>query len=129
MAVEVTEADISEGGRKDPGGCAAARAILREHPDIRAVRVHAKMTYIEHAHHWERLQTPASLRTELVAFDRGGRFLPGCHQLRPLSPAELSRYDKGKAGGGKNLKKKPAAKKMPRVYHITAGIRDRGANI
>jgi len=111
IRIEISPSDIKKGMARDPGSCAAAQCLLRSVAGIKGARVHVKMTYIEFADHWERLRTPVSLSREIIAFDRGAEFYPGQYNIGPLSPGERARYDKRR-----------------RPYHITEGIRERGAN-
>lgn len=125
--LSIDQVDIKGGRNKDPGGCAAARAILREHKEIKSVRVHIGRIFVEHEKHWERFQTPESLRSEVVAFDRGGSFMPGTHTIRPLSPSGLrsleGAYQENRKEPRKSGKKKIA---RARQYNIH-GVRARGA--
>jgi hypothetical protein len=124
--IEITPRDVAKGMTRDPGTCAAAQCLMRTVPGLKGARVHIKMTYLEFDDHWERLQTPNALAREITAFDRGAAFYPGEYTLRPLSPAERARYGKAAGtGGGAN---KTNRNKRPRPYHVTEGIRERGAN-
>lgn len=122
VVLEVTGADIKTGTNKNPSQCAAAQACLRQLKVVSA-RVHVGRTYIELSNHWVRYLTPPSLKSEIVAFDRGGTFEPSTHVLGAIPPA--------KATGKKQSHSKHAStpkKKRKRAYHITTGIRERGAN-
>jgi hypothetical protein len=125
MVVEITKEDCEKGKNKNPSACAAARAILREYK-VKSARVHVGITYIEEDKRWIRYKTPHSLRTELVAFDRGGTFEPGIYTLcPPTSGMRLSELKK------RNLPKLPPEAhrgKTTRLRHETTNIRPRGAN-
>lgn len=84
----VTKRDTEVGDNKNPSGCAAALAAKRDIPECLSSRVHIGRVYIEHKDKWVRYMTPRSLRTEIVAFDRGGSFEPGEYVLKPPSPTE-----------------------------------------
>jgi hypothetical protein len=126
IMLDINDRDVKKGQTRDPGGCAAAQCLMRTVPDIVSARVHMKMTYLEFDDHWERLLTPGALRNEIVAFDRGAAFYPGTYGLRPLSPSERVKYGKKRSPGGRTLK--PGRVKRARPYHVTEGVRERGAN-
>jgi hypothetical protein len=72
LRIQISREDAGRGKTKDPGQCAAARAILRVVPTAKGARVHLGRTYIETDKEWVRYTTPPSLKTEIVSFDRGG---------------------------------------------------------
>jgi hypothetical protein len=83
-AITIKAVDVKNGNTKDPGGCAAALACLREFKTTKA-RVHIGRVYVLTGDHWSRFKTPDALRSEIIAFDRGGglhagRIHIGCHQ-------------------------------------------------
>jgi hypothetical protein len=47
-------------------------------------RVHVARTYLKIGNKWLRCITPESLRSEIVAFDRGGKFEPGEFELKAI---------------------------------------------
>lgn len=126
LRIKVTPRDAKLGANKDPGACAAARAAKREVPNCISARVHLGRVYIEEKNRWIRYKTPDSLRSEIIAFDRGGEFDPGEYELLPPSPADRlgarTRKNKDKDRTGANSGKR--ARKM----HVTRGVRKRGAN-
>jgi hypothetical protein len=130
IKLHITADDVKKGANKNPSGCAAALAALREIPEVKAARVHVGRTYLQIKDKWVRYQTPKSLRTEIVAFDRGGKFEPGEYHLAPLP---LSYRNKGKMQGTstnqyipRHGRKKP---KIARIQHrYVTGIRAHGAN-
>lgn len=77
LVVTVTEADVKESHKKTNSDCAFAFAVKREY-GVKEVRVHLSRTYIRAAtkDRWLRYQTPDALRSEIIAFDRGGEFKP-----------------------------------------------------
>lgn len=83
IRVEIKLDDVKKNGVKQPSRCAAAKALCRA-PGISEARVHISKTYVrpKGEKHWVRYDTPAQLRTEIIAFDRGGRFHPGEFELR-----------------------------------------------
>lgn len=117
LNLEITEGDVSKGNVKDPTGCAAARACVRQ-LNAKSARVHISTTYVEFENKWVRYRTPASLRTEIVSFDRGKQFEPGTYHVRPLQPSHQAN---GKRMGSNKPKTRPS---KPRAkYHQTTGIR------
>jgi hypothetical protein len=122
--LSIDDADIAGSKRKGPGSCAAARAILRENAEVKGVRVHIGRVFLEYDKFWERYQTPSSLRTEVIAFDRGGTFSPGVHHIRPLSPSNIRAIEEGKPSGKDKSKKTKIARS--RQYNVF-GVRTRGA--
>lgn len=77
LTVTVTKDDIRISKRKTNSVCAFAVAVQREY-GAKEVRVHLARTYIKAAtkNLWVRYSTPAALRSEVIAFDRGGEFMP-----------------------------------------------------
>lgn len=123
IVLKITERDVKKGNTKDPGACAAALACMRELPNCTEARVHLGRTYVKTGRNWTRFQTPHSLRSEIVAFDRGGEFAPGEYTLSPLQPTKKA---SGKRQGTSTPKKKPS---KPRAkYHTISGVRAHGAN-
>lgn len=118
----ISDTDCRLGQTKDSGGCAAARALIRQVPNCTKARVHLAVTYLQVGSKWLRCQTPRSLRSEIVAFDRGGKFEPGEFELRPASPAKVL----GKAHSLGTPKKGNPAKR--RTQHRTLNVRAHGAN-
>jgi hypothetical protein len=124
LHLNITPRDVKFGDNKDPGGCAAARAILREVPDCTKARVHLGCTYVEEPKRWLRYKTPGALRTEIVSFDRGASFTPGPYTLRPLPPSHRKVY--GAAQGTETNKTNPKRKRhiIARIKHTeVSGVR------
>lgn len=106
ITLVITPNDVGRGLVKNPNSCAAAKACVRQLGAISA-RVHATRTYIEFPEKVERYMTPASLRTEIVSFDRGYRFVPGIYHLAPLPPTQRgTRKQRATAPGVIRNKKK-----------------------
>lgn len=128
--INITKHDTTAGDNKNPSSCAAARAAVRDFECVSA-RVHIGRVYIEEAKRWVRYKTPDALRTEIVAFDKGGSFQPGEYVLNP--PAPSARLARSGSATGKT-KKKPSRTKSPRKLiakikrHEVTGIRPKGAN-
>lgn len=87
IVLHITKSDITKGAKKNPEACAAALACEREY-HIDEARVHLSRTYLRKGKKWTRYMTPKALRTEIVAFDRGGTFEPGDYVLANPNPAK-----------------------------------------
>ena len=132
VKIMITKKDTVEGDNKNPSSCAAARAAKRIENCISA-RVHLGRVYIEQKDKWVRYQTPEALRSEIIAFDRGGSFQPGEYDLRPLPPSSRETFRKaGSATSRNKLGNLPT--KSPRKVHVAkikhhavAGVRPKGA--
>lgn len=133
--IHITQRDATDGANKNPSSCAAARAAKRDIPECISARVHIGRVYIETPKKWIRFQTPKSLRTEIIAFDRGGSFQPGDYELTPPSPAQTEeakrKYSRGETNRNKlgNIPtKSPRKTLIAKVKrHEVTGIRPKGA--
>lgn len=135
--IKITPRDVKEGDNKNPSSCAAAKAARHSIPECISARVHIGRVYIEQEKQWVRYDTPDALRTEIIAFDKGGSFQPGEYKLRAPSPASTAE-GRAKARGEKN-RNRPGdhPSKNPRKLrvriakikrHAVTGIRPSGAN-
>ncbi len=132
VLLHISAADAKKGNVKDPGACAAALAAIRAVPDTIAARIHLGRAYLlnKKTNKWMRYKTPDALRSEIVAFDRGGSFEPGDYELRPLSPSDSEprrpglKFARDPDRGGKGANKT----KHPRKLHVVRGVRQHGAN-
>jgi hypothetical protein len=113
--IHVTGRDITKYGVRDPESCAIAHACSRM-LNVTKARVHLTRTLLKIKNKWVRYATPARIRTEIIAFDRGGTFTPGTYTLPPV-PRPTTRH----RATGPKLKKG----KKPRAYHLTVGVRER----
>jgi hypothetical protein len=149
--IVITERDAKVGDNKNPSGCAAALAAKRDIPECLSARVHIGRVYIEQKDKWVRFMTPDSLRSEIIAFDRGGSFQPGEYELKAPAPSETeagrkkSRVDKAFPNGRSeaqrerdraaidpdrpnHVKKARKTLKIARIKrHKVTGIRPKGA--
>ena len=127
LHISINKRDASLGKTKDPGACAAARAIIRTVADAKGARVHLGRTYVEYPDKWVRYKTPDALKTEIVSFDRGGKaeYTEGDYTLYAPTPTDrLGNRPKpqGKTG---SKKRRPH---IARIIHQIEGVRARGAN-
>lgn len=117
LKITIKPIDIKKGRSKAPDTCVIARACVRQLKAARA-RVHLSRVYMQIGNAWVRYETPAPLRSEIIAFDRGGRFMPGEFELLVPRPTfrEGAKRPSGRRGG--------TTGNRVRTYHILAGIRD-----
>lgn len=110
LRLVISEEDCRRGNSKTPSSCAAALAACRL-PKITEARIHIGRVFLNVANkYWLRGKTPGALRTEIVSFDRGGKFEPGEYIVRPLCPSETANkhakdYKPVKRGGPKRRMK------------------------
>src|ERR1700739_1595040 len=144
VTVHITPEDCARGSKKDPEKCAVALA-LRRITDCDESRVHLGCTYLRFGNRWLRYATPASLKAEIISFDRGGGFYPGDFRLHPMPKAlrlrppsrmtdrtasrAASEFNGEKTSGQRartvtagrtSRNKKPKAE--PRVFHRVKGV-------
>jgi hypothetical protein len=120
LPITINARDVRRGNNNQPTSCAAAQACLRQ-SDASAARVHLGRTYLLiDGKHWLRFKTPASMRSEIIAFDRGGKFATGEYVLGALQPTSRAT---GKRQGTveKPTRNRKTAKK--RRYHAVTDVR------
>lgn len=118
LVLHITKSDLSTASRhrRDPTWCVIACAARREF-GAEDVRIHLSRIYIRKENRWLRFMTPKALRSEIVAFDRGGTFVPGEFWLSPPQPSRKP----GRQGSDKS---KPAVYMKPRnPRHNTEDVR------
>lgn len=131
VTLHISAMDAKKGNVKDPGACAAARAAMRAVPNCVAARIHIGRAYLLGSNgKWLRFKTPESLRGEIIAFDRGGKFQPGEYTLRPMSPSDLKPHKAKNFVSSETNRRGPkdAPGKSPRKFHVVKGVRQHGAN-
>lgn len=130
IAIHITKRDTADGANKDPAACAAARAVKRDVPECVNARVHIGRVYVETPKQWVRYNTPDALRTEIIAFDRGGSFAPGEYKLQvPEKRAKPDARSGRPSGTRTNPSKKRRTVLVAKVKrHEVSGIRPKGAN-
>ena len=114
IILHITPGD-TKGKRKNPRHCVAAKCIRRM-PQVKNVRVHLSRTFILFTknEYWLRYITPASLKAEIIAFDRGGKFILGSYVLGV--PKTYIQKVSGKSGAKGVVR--------PKVFrHVTFGVR------
>jgi hypothetical protein len=83
LRIRVTEADIDKGKPMDPEACAVAQCILRM-TGADEVSVHRGVIMVVKGKKATRYMTSSSVRLEEIIFDRGGKFMPGEYDLKPV---------------------------------------------
>ena len=117
IVLRINKTDVKDGRVKDPHKCAAALACMRQ-LHVTDARVHVGRTYVRRKGHWDRYLTSPALRSEIVSFDRGGRFEPGEYTLLKIQPSrkgDTSRDTRKRKPGHK------VKKRMP--YHMLTEVR------
>jgi hypothetical protein len=119
LRVEVTRADIEKGEPMNPNACAIARACIRQVKDVVAAKVHKGRLYLkfESQLRWKKWHVPEYATREIVAFDRGGRFVPQLIDFSPPPIAVLARYRPAKAA-------RTGKKRKRSTQHRTMDVRD-----
>lgn len=88
ITLEITADDVKRARRKKPNTCAIAQTCLRQ-PGVKEVKIHLSRAYIRSSPAvWTRYFLPRTLRSEIIAFDRGGRFAPGEYMLYKIHPSQ-----------------------------------------
>jgi hypothetical protein len=120
LRLEVTAADIREGAPGNPNACAIAVAAVRQLAGVDAAKVHLGVIYLRRRGKWFRWKTPEYATREIVAFDRGGRFIPCEIDLKPVSVATLTRRVAKIRGTATTKTRAGKARRL----HYTEGVRD-----
>ncbi len=101
MKLHVGERELNAANRKTPNSCALAHACMAKE-GVKEVRIHLSRAYVRlNDINWTRYFVSDNLRNEIIAFDRGGRFMPGEYVLQKISPSQRLT---GKAAGSKKNK-------------------------
>jgi hypothetical protein len=122
LRVNVTKQDIEKGQPMNPNACAMARACMREVKNVVAAKVHKGRLYLkfEGQERWRRWTVPEYATREIVAFDRGGRFLPQQIDFSPPPAYVLPRYRKEP----KRRVSNKGVRMIKRLIHHTLEVRD-----
>ncbi len=124
VTLEISPGDIAKADRKEPLDCVVARACRRD-LHAKEVRVHLSRIYIRFGSgSWQRFMTPPHMRSDIIAFDRGGTFPPGTYILNPPPPArKATGKRKGTEPKHTQARNNPNRKKRVRHYHVTEDVR------
>lgn len=123
MTLEISNNDVAKADRKQPLDCVVARACRRD-LGAKEVRVHLTRIYIRFGGgSWQRFMTPAHMRADIIAFDRGGTFPTGTYVLNPPPANRPTGKRMGSNPKYNHARKNPNKKKRVRVYHMTEDVR------
>jgi hypothetical protein len=119
LRVKITKADIEKGQPMNPDACAIARACIRSVKNVVAAKVHKGRLYLkfEAQERWRRWTVPEYATREIVAFDRGGRFVPQEIDFSPPPAYVLPQYRPPKKA------RSGPRRKRGRIHH-TVDVRD-----
>lgn len=122
ILIHIDTPDIKKSIAKDPQKCPAATACYRELGCTDA-RVHVSRTYLRFNGHYARYHTSKRLRSEMIAYDRGGKFMPGTYELLKMQPSKST----GKRQGSNKVKLTKAQKVKNKKHGFrTANVRPVG---
>jgi hypothetical protein len=125
LIIEVRKADVSRGDPKSPGDCALARACKREQKEegVIAAYFFRSCAWLEYADKMVRYTLPSSVQKEIVAFDRGTKFVPGTYQISKVPKSNTkAELKKNKRDPKRNI---PKGSKIKRgLVHRTEGVRN-----
>lgn len=119
LRVDVTKQDIERGTPLNQNSCAVARACIRQLKGVTAAKVHLGRVYLLINGQWKRWHMPEYGRIEIIAFDRGGKFVPQEIVLQPPPIQVLERYRPEK-----KRRVATGARRRKRVVHRVQDVRD-----
>ena len=119
LRLEVMRDDIRTASKKAPNCCAVAKACTRA-MGVKAVKVHISRLYLNTDNKaWTRYIVSGAMRSEIIAFDRGGKFMPGTYTISaPPKCKRLGVQYKKRDRSNKPEVKRPA-KKLRTYNHVT----------
>ena len=121
IRLEIMREDIVNARKKDSTCCAVAKACKRG-LSVKAVKVHLTRLYLNtDGKCFTRYIVSGAMRSEIIAFDRGGKFQPGMYNLAVPDKTKALGYNKVR-----NSKAKKDEKGKPKViktYTETKNIR------
>jgi hypothetical protein len=120
LRLTVTEQDVRKGVPKNPNACAIAVAAMRQIPGCTAAKVHKSCLFTLVKGKWQRRLVPEYATRELVAFDRGGRFVPGEFEFDPMPvPTPTTKRRRPSSASASS-----GAPRRKRTRHVTIDVRD-----
>lgn len=122
LVITVNKTDVRIGAKKNADTCAMARALCRQ-TGCEAAKVHFSRAYIKQGRKWLRFAVPPALRSEVLAFDRGGEFAPGEYRLHPVQPTVRLDAPVRRKTGHRNGKKPQRGNRPRQPYHVVSGVR------
>jgi len=128
LLLSINARDIKKGDGKNEDSCAAAVACMRQ-LECKAAKVHMGRIYILTGKKWYRYETPQSLRSEIIAFDRRMSFKPGVYKLNPPRQSIVAARGKQTGTMTNQTRAKGATPKSRRAHpHFVEGVRGRMAD-
>jgi hypothetical protein len=121
FTLEVTAADVARGAPKSPTACAIAVAAMRQIKGVSAAKVHLGVFYALKNGKWQRWHVSGPARTELIVFDRGGRFAPGRYDFLPVPTGAVIKRVAPRTAALTGTKRKRYPRRKP---HRTEDVRD-----
>jgi hypothetical protein len=122
LRVNVTPNDIKIGKPMNPNACAIAVACVRQLKGVTAAKVHLGRVYLLQHGEWRRWYMPEYGRIEVIAFDRGGKFVPQEIDLMPPPIQVLERYRKAKPR--RSSSRRPGPRRRRQKVHRVMDVRD-----
>ena len=120
IRLEIMREDIVNARKKNSNCCAVAKACTRG-LNVKAVKVHLTRLYLNtDGKCFTRYIVSGAMRSEIIAFDRGGRFQPGSYNLGVPDKTKLLGYSKKSSSVRKDEKGQP---KLIKTYTETKNIR------
>ena len=127
LILTITAGDIKKATPGDPSCCAAAKALERQ-DGVKGARVHMGRVYVLTGKKWHRYETPASMRSEIIAFDRRTSFMPGLYKLGAISPSQHTGKQQGSKTNQTRAKSAPTHGVYKRMKpHFVKDVRVRMA--
>ena len=119
LRLEVMREDIRDASKKVPNSCAVAKACTRA-MGVKGVKVHVSRLYLNtNDKSWTRYVVSGAMRNEIIAYDRGGKFMPGVYVLNaPQKCKRLGVKQTDRKRGARPEVKNPA-KKLRAYSHVT----------
>lgn len=124
LRLMVTASDIHKGVPMDPCNCAIAVAVKRQVPGCTDARVHKGTLFALIRKKWLRWLVPEYLTREIVAFDRGGRFVPGEADFGTVPPPPSKAVRDARRAARSRSGKVRLSSYTRRPAHITKDVRE-----
>lgn len=120
LRLKITEDDITRGVRGQPNACAIAVAAMHRIKGCSAAQIHRSCAYLNINGKWRRYRIPPALWAEIIAFDRGGKFWAGEHDLFPPPLPDLAPKKKRRATSSASS----SSRSKRRTPHLIPGLRE-----
>jgi hypothetical protein len=121
LTINVASIDNQLASRKDENNCVIARACMKKtglDAEVRISRLYLKSPFQDV---WTRYHIKNALRSEIIAFDRGGDISPGNYTI--YKPSKDMLLGSTHTGGPKKVKQNPSRQSVPRQLQ---GVRKHG---